>query len=220
MKKCSKLISLLLAVSMVFSMLPIFAAAENVSVEDVTDVTTVLEADTPASAEPITIAPAETVASEPVAALQDDDAAHVAAGEFMKTVAPDGTVQYFNAFASAMAVANGWTEGGGVVYLLTDYTAFNSSDNSVPMIPVENLSYTSTDENGLTVYGYWIDLGGHTLTARVGQTVFGRGGVSSVNIRNGRVIYQNNGRGSAQAGVITYGYSSMIGGTLLTGGVG
>ncbi|MBR2896461.1 MAG: hypothetical protein IKC04_01040 [Oscillospiraceae bacterium] len=189
-------------------MLPTFAAAENVSVEDVTDVTTVLEADTPASAEPITIAPAETVASEPVAALQDDDAAHVAAGEFMKTVAPNGTIQYFNSLSGAMAVANGWTEGGGVVYLLTDYTAINPDESTAYLMPGGNPTYTTTDEDGLTVYGYWIDLGGHTLTARVAQVVFGRAGAGSVNIRNGRVIYQNYGRGSAQIGVVTYGYSS------------
>lgn len=212
MKKCTKLISLLLAASMIFSMLPSFAAAENVTVEDVTEVATVTETDAPAPvpADPIEIAPMEPVASEPVVELQDDDAdaAKVAEGMFLKTVAPDGTVQYFNSFSDAMTVANAWTTGGGVVYLLTDYTVINPTESSAWLFPGSNPAYTSTDEDGVTVYGYWIDLGGHTLTAGVAQVLFGRAGVGSVNIRNGRVIYKNYGRGSGQIGVVTYGYSS------------
>lgn len=217
MKRYSKLISLLLAVCMVVSMLPTFAAAEDSPVEDIADVSVINETESVPTAEPIEVAPAEQTA--PAAELQDDDAAHVAAGEFAKTVDPDGAVAYYSDLSAATTVASSWTKTGGTLYLLSDYTIVNSANTVGCLLTYAGNNSYATTEDGITVSGFWFDLGGHTLTAKIGQGLLGRLDAGSVNIRNGRIIYQNNGRQSNYVGVVTLGLSStspVSGSTVLT----
>ncbi|MBR2896835.1 MAG: hypothetical protein IKC04_02980, partial [Oscillospiraceae bacterium] len=225
---------------MTFSMLPVFAAADDAvsevaaveaptaeapvaevpAVEDVAEIPAELPAAVPV------VEAIETVATETVATLQEglsaDDTAAIEAGKVFKIIAPDGEVTYVSGLSSALTTACAWTTTGGSVTMLTDYV-YLSADSSAASSGVFNWKYSptyqTTDADGLTVNGFWLDLGGNTLTARRGGPMISASVSSTypapwVNIRNGHVIHLNllkdgsAGRGAVVNGTINYGTTS------------
>ena len=203
MMNLKKILAMVLVVAMTFTMLPVFAAAE-----DVAAVETVAPAAEPASA-PAAEAPAaeaapapaaepaaapapvavedvapiaaeepaaapvaeaiQTVAAEldaPKAELQatyDTDADAIADGYFMKAIAPDSTVTYYNTLKSAFTAANAWTAAGGKLELLADWDLVNPEQ-----VTAGTKTYNDTSVPGVTVQGYWFDLCDHTLILSYG----------------------------------------------------
>lgn len=262
MAKFRRILALVLVMAMTFSMLPVFAAAEEV-VSEIPAVETVeapaaeapvveAPADAPAADAPVVEAPVvdvpavedvveipteapveepaveaiETVATEAVAALQDElsaeDTAAVTEGKIFKILDPTGNVTYTTGLSDALTTACGWTTTGGSVTMLADYV-YHGTETSATSSAVYSWKYSptyeTTDTDGLTVKGFWLDLGGNTLSVRRGGPVFGASVTTTytapwVNIRNGHIIHVNllsnnkAGRGSTVNGTFCYGVTS------------
>ena len=222
MAKLRKILALVLVMAMTVTMLPVFAAADDVAVETVAPVAEAPAAEAPA-AEDVAVVPAEpaapaaaaieTVAAETVApvaelqaltgstAFETDDAA-LEEGYFLKlTVATVGTAYYNTMSSAATDITNNVTSSSkaATLTLLSDYTAYTATDSSTPLL---NLNTTSA--NYVT-----IDLSGHVLTAQLGRPLIGRNGgyLSGITIKNGTILYQNIGRTTEYNGAI-YSYAS------------
>ncbi|MDO4845777.1 MAG: hypothetical protein Q3977_04105, partial [Oscillospiraceae bacterium] len=105
--------------------------------------------------------------------------------------------------SDAFSVANAWTQPGGVLKLLKDWTVKLNGNNTAAYMSIDPITNTyhahdATIDDDL--YGYWIDLGGHTLTANMARPLFGSTDGSAVNIRNGRIIYRNQYSGGKSTG--------------------
>ena len=212
MMQLKRLSALILVLAMVFTMAPVFAAAEHAGVPAVEDVPV-------ASGETTDAAPAiETAAPESVpvtAELQAgvayaDDAAAIEAGYFLRTTAPGGTVLYHNGLKDAFTVANGWSTAGGKIELISDWDLVNPAITT----PLTK-TYTDTSEPGIPVQGVWFDLCGHTLIISHG----GNGadqypfkctiGNNKLNFKNGKIIDRNRGAyGAYRGGLISLGCAS------------
>ncbi|MDO4845588.1 MAG: hypothetical protein Q3977_03150, partial [Oscillospiraceae bacterium] len=233
MAKLRKLLALALVMAMTFSMLPVFAAAEDgvgevaavepVAVEDVAEISAA--PDEAPVADVIATAPTETVA--PVAELQvtftdgdeidplmtDVDVVATYESALWRVIAPDGTHSIYASTANAFSAANDWSVSGGVIRLLKDYTVNNTnSANTTPFYqidPVTNTYYTDDDPLVGRLFGYWIDLGNHTLGCKMRRPLFGNtGDGAAINIRNGHILYWNYNGAQFIKGPIVFGTST------------
>ena len=244
MVNLKKILALVLVMAMTFSMLPVFAAAEDVAVEtvapvaeapaaaapaveDVAFVPELPQAEATAPVEAIETVAAETVATK--AALQADyadDTEAIAAGMVVRLDTPDGTSYSADpksalSTVSAAAAASQAAAAASKLTLLRDATFIDESAASaaVWLDYGRQHTYTVTDEDGITVRGFWFDLGGHTLTYKGAHPMIGRGGVCQVNLKNGSMIFQNSGRTGAVVGMCLSGVtntSPYSGGKLFT----
>ena len=116
-------------------------------------------------------------------------------GAIMSATAPDGTVTAYNEIGKAINAAAEWTETGGSVKLLNDYAVKSNAAGNTGMLwnTGKNAAKYHTDSDPLvgTLYGYWIDLGGHTLSVWRPSSIFGNPGLTAVNVKNGTIIYLN-----------------------------
>ena len=235
MAKLRKLLALALVMAMTFSMLPVFAAAEDgvgevvavepVAVEDVAEISAA--PDEAPVADAIATAPTETVAVKAVlqvtisdgdevpSSMTDTELVATYENAIWRAIAPDGTNTVYTSVAAAINEANTWTETGGVIRLLKDYTLSHPTSVKASTTPYYQISPNtnnySTDEDPLvgTLYGYWIDLGNHTLTAKMTRPLFGNvANGAAVNIRNGYIFYWNYTGTQFLKGVVTFGASN------------
>ena len=200
MTNLKKYLALVLVVAMTFTMLPVFAAAEDTAAEDVSVISETPAAnDAPAG--DLTIAPAETVAAEAVpvqAELQAltngntsfaNDVTAVAAGYFLRLDIPNVGSAYYNSFQTASNDYCSNNKEGSAMVLLCDYTYYENTAAAPGIINCNANSGTATLTN-LT-----FDLGGNTLTARCKRPVISRGAQCTnwMNFRGGTIFYQNLG---------------------------
>ncbi len=161
------------------------------------------------------ITAAETVIPQLVDAGGKTDAELVALGAVAKTVSPDGAAKGFADLAAAFTEAKTWTETGGSLLLLTDVTIEDSvSAAAGGYLSAQSADYDNTEVAGMPTKGFWIDLGGHTIDARLAKAFVYTATTGYINLRNGTILFTDNGRttgeGGAAAiyGVITLGISS------------
>ncbi|MBQ3071986.1 MAG: hypothetical protein IJD20_01685, partial [Oscillospiraceae bacterium] len=137
--------------------------------------------------------------------LSDDELAEL--GAVAITIDPEGVkVAYTGTTAinAAYKAAAQWTDAGGVVKMVTDYTYCDTAKNPTGYITsgadtkATNNSYlypNADSENekyaGLDLKGFWLDLNGHTLVFRTGRALFSARYSLPVNVKNGTIIYQN-----------------------------
>lgn len=207
---------------------------EPVAVEDIVDV----PAETPVEV-PVVEA-IETVESEAVAELQEEVTDPVAivyplikdaTGRLVRDVAngePFATLQ--DAFTEARTSAN-LTEilvTKNIVFVNSGTAKTNFAGvfgNSSTMINSDTLYPTWDDENtsdlDFTVKGFWLDLGGNTLTFNDRQPAFYIEGSVPLNIKNGTIIFGRNGTSTGNLTnkpVIKLGYANGQRSATATGG--
>ena len=161
------------------------------------------------------IAAEETVLARLVDAAGMQDAEMVALGAVAKAVAPDGGVKAYSDLNAAYREGATWTTAGGVVQMLCDYThvdAVKAAAVGVVNNGAESRSnnqswrYRNADEP--TIDGFWFDLGGHTLAVRSGRPVFYAMESIPVNVRNGRIVYQNTAGTASSYAPLKSGYTT------------
>ena len=212
MMHLKKLLALVLVVAMTVTMLPVFAAAEDVAVETVAPAADVPAAAAAPAVEDISFipeiaptAPVEAIATAPTEAVPvkaelqvmekgvafDNDDAALEEGYFLKlTVKSVGTLYYNSLSSAATDITNNVTGSStaGTLTFLSDYTAYNATDVSTPLL---NINTAASATSYVT-----IDLNGHILTAQLGRPLIGRSGgyIGGITVKNGTILYQYIGR--------------------------
>ncbi len=138
--------------------------------------------------------------------LEKSDAELAQLGAVLKMTAPGGTVSVYTAASgmlkTAYTAASAWSEAGGEIKLLCDYTHHDTSSRSYTAgVFTDNTTasnaygYDLAKPEGfpedLDAKGFWLDLNGKTLVVRSGRPLFAACNQVPINIRNGRLIYQH-----------------------------
>ena len=144
----------------------------------------------------------------------------VALDAVVKAVAPDGSAKAFDNVKDGYVEAKKWTEVGGSLVLLKDFTQEDiytltgtQNEGNTGYLTASQLPTAASYDNAADVpemptKGFWFDLGGHTLTMISNRSMYYVASTGYVNIKNGYLIFQSDSRGECTMyGMITCGWT-------------